>query len=77
MKPTPEFALRFYNQVHVRVRLVGVERHGIPVLQRELTGRRQYLLGRRGRWHRQHNVVHQLQRSRGWPSLVLPPVLTG
>jgi hypothetical protein len=53
------------HQVHVRVLLMGVERHGVAVLRTELLARKdfgggQHLIGRRRRRHGKHDVVRQL-----------------
>jgi hypothetical protein len=64
------FALGFDNQVHVRVLLMRVQRHGVSMLQREfLTGKGlgsgQDLLGRCRRRHGKHDVVDQFDGTAG------------
>src|SRR5205823_7997072 len=61
------FALRFDDDMHMRVALIRVQRHGVAMLECELLAsesphRLEEFLGWSPPGHREHQVVHELRR---------------
>ena len=71
---TPLFANGLHDHVHVGVRLIGVQHHRVAMLEpeflpRKVLHRRQHLVRRCPRRHREHELVNQLRRRSTRPRL--------